>query len=137
SSVLRAYCPVLRRLRLYYFNRIIYIGRQNLVAPHKGDETMEMMTGGATLARTLRAAGVEEVFALHGGHLDAFLIACAEHGIRLTDTRHEASAGHAAEAYARATGRIGVAAVTAGPGFNQARTATANAHPGCMPGPFI
>jgi acetolactate synthase-1/2/3 large subunit len=97
----------------------------------------EMMTGGALLARTLKAAGVEEVFSLHGGHLDAFLIACADHGIRLTDTRHEASAGHAAEAYARSTGRIGVAAVTAGPGFTNAYTAIANAYLDRMPVLFI
>lgn len=98
---------------------------------------MDMMTGGALLARTLRAAGVEEAFSLHGGHLDAFLIACADHGIRLTDTRHEASAGHAAEAYARATGRIGVAVVTAGPGFTNAYTAMANAYLDRMPVLFI
>ncbi|MEJ0028798.1 MAG: thiamine pyrophosphate-binding protein [Rhizomicrobium sp.] len=98
---------------------------------------METITGGALLARTLRAAGVEEVFSLHGGHLDAFLIACAPNGIRLTDTRHEASAGHAAEAYARATGRIGVAAVTAGPGFTNAYTAMANAYLDRMPVLFI
>ncbi len=98
---------------------------------------MEPITGGALLARTLRAAGVQEVFSLHGGHLDAFLIACAENGIRLTDTRHEASAGHAAEAYARATGRIGVAAVTAGPGFTNAYTAIANAYLDRMPVLFI
>jgi acetolactate synthase-1/2/3 large subunit len=98
---------------------------------------MDMMTGGALLARTLQSAGVTEVFSLHGGHLDAFLIACADHGIRLTDTRHEASAGHAAEAYARATGRIGVAVVTAGPGFTNAYTAMANAYLDRMPVLFI
>lgn len=95
------------------------------------------MSGGELLAHTLSAAGVSEVFALHGGHLDAFLIACADHGIRLTDTRHEASAGHAAEAYARATGKIGVAAVTAGPGFTNAYTAIANAYLDRMPVLFI
>ncbi|WP_260581765.1 thiamine pyrophosphate-binding protein [Sphingopyxis sp. PET50] len=98
---------------------------------------MNQITGGALLARTLQAAGVEDVFSLHGGHLDAFLIACADHGIRLTDTRHEASAGHAAEAYARATGRIGVAVLTAGPGFTNAYTALANAYLDRMPVLFV
>jgi acetolactate synthase-1/2/3 large subunit len=98
---------------------------------------MNQMTGGALLARTLQAAGVDEVFSLHGGHLDAFLIACADHGIRLTDTRHEASAGHAAEAYARATGKIGVAVLTAGPGFTNAYTALANAYLDRMPVLFV
>lgn len=98
---------------------------------------MNQITGGALIARTLQVAGVEEVFSLHGGHLDAFLIACREHGIRLTDTRHEASAGHAAEAYARATGKIGVAVLTAGPGFTNAYTALANAWLDRMPVVFI
>lgn len=94
---------------------------------------MSQITGGALLARTLQIAGVGEVFTLHGGHLDAFLISCREHGIRLTDTRHEASAGHAAEAYARATGKIGVAVLTAGPGFTNAYTSLANAYLDRMP----
>jgi len=98
---------------------------------------MTQITGGALLARTLQVANVTEVFSLHGGHLDAFLIACAEYGIRLTDTRHEASAGHAAEAYARATGKIGVAVVTAGPGFTNAYTAMANAYLDRMPVLFV
>jgi acetolactate synthase-1/2/3 large subunit len=98
---------------------------------------MNQITGGALLARTLQAAGVDEVFSLHGGHLDAFLIACADHGIRLTDTRHEASAGHAAEAYARSTGKIGVAVLTAGPGFTNAYTALANAYLDRMPVLFV
>ena len=98
---------------------------------------MDQITGGALLARTLKEAGVTEVFSLHGGHLDAFLIACADHGLRLTDTRHEASAGHAAEGYARATGEIGVAVLTAGPGFTNAYTAMANAYLDRMPVLFI
>lgn len=98
---------------------------------------MAKMTGGQLLARTLQEAGVTEVFSLHGGHLDAFLVACSEFGIRLTDTRHEASAGHAAEAYARTTGGLGVAVVTAGPGFTNAYTAIANAYLDRMPVLFV
>lgn len=97
----------------------------------------ERVSGGELLARTLRKAGVSEVFSLHGGHLDAFLVACADNEIRLTDTRHEASAGHAAEAYARASGKIGVCVVTAGPGFTNAYTAMANAFLDRMPVLFI
>ena len=98
---------------------------------------MKNPTGGELLAKTLQAAGVSEVFSLHGGHLDSFLIACRDYGIRLTDTRHEASAGHAAEAYARATGKIGVAVVTAGPGFTNAYTAMVNAYLDRMPVLFV
>src|SRR5439155_21176001 len=69
------------------------------------------LSGVSLLVRGLVDAGVEEVFTLHGGHLDAFYAACVDSGLRLTDTRHEASAGHAAEAYARLSGRAGVCVV--------------------------
>jgi acetolactate synthase-1/2/3 large subunit len=80
---------------------------------------------------------VTEVFTLHGGHLDSFLVACPSEGIRLTDTRHEATAGHAAEAYARATSNIGVAVITAGPGFANALTAMVDAWLDAVPVLFI
>lgn len=53
----------------------------------------EEKTGGTVIAQTLAQLGVRDVFALHGGHLDAFLVACPDEGIRLIDFRHEASAG--------------------------------------------
>ena len=98
---------------------------------------MKTINGGAVLARTMSALGVKEVFALHGGHLDSFLVACAGEGIRLTDTRHEATAGYAAEAYARATGGIGVCVVTAGPGFSNAMTPMVDAWLDATPVLFI
>ena len=99
---------------------------------------MSERSGGALLAESLATLGVEHVFALHGGHLDAFLVACPDHGIKLVDTRHEASAGHAAEAYARATGgRIGVAVITAGPGFTNGLTPMVSAYLDALPVLFI
>jgi acetolactate synthase-1/2/3 large subunit len=98
---------------------------------------VERINGGAVLAKTLRALGVREVFALHGGHLDSFLVACAGEDLRLTDTRHEATAGYAAEAYARATGEIGVCAITAGPGFSNGLTAMVDAYLDANPVLFI
>lgn len=93
---------------------------------------------GEMVAATLAGLGVTEVFALHGSHLDPLYMACEEFGIRLTDTRHEASAGHAADAYARASnGRLGVCAVTAGPGFTNALTAITNAWLDRVPVLFI
>ncbi len=50
-------------------------------------------TGGELLARSLKAAGVSHVFALHGGHLEAFYRGCLNHGIELVDFRHEAVRG--------------------------------------------
>jgi acetolactate synthase I/II/III large subunit len=99
---------------------------------------MSEITGGALLAETLHTLGVRDVFTLHGGHLDTFLVACPGVGIRLIDMRHEASAGHAAEAYARLKpGQVGVAVVTAGPGFTNAITAMANAFLNGVPTLFI
>ncbi len=93
--------------------------------------------GGQLLARTLKGAGVEQVFALHGGHLEALLKGCIEEGITLTDFRHESAAGHAADAYARATGKLGVCVVTAGPGFTNAISAMVNAQLDGSPVLFI
>ena len=87
----------------------------------------ERLVGGQILAKTLKTAGVRQAFALHGGHLEALLKGCVEEGIALTDFRHESAAGHAADAFARATGELGVCIVTAGPGFTNAISAMANA----------
>src|SRR3569833_2425554 len=93
---------------------------------------------GAPAAAALAGLGVTEVFAMHGSHLDPHYMACEEFGIRLTDTRHEASAGHAADAYARASnGKLGVCAVTAGPGVTNALTAITNAYLDRIPTLFI
>ncbi|MFZ1488926.1 MAG: thiamine pyrophosphate-binding protein, partial [Ilumatobacteraceae bacterium] len=89
--------------------------------------------GGELLVDTLQRAGIDTLFTLHGGHLDAILQAAAEGGMRLVDTRHEQAAGHAADGWARTTGRPGVAVVTAGPGFTDCVTAIANAHLDAVP----
>jgi len=85
------------------------------------------------LVRALEREGVHEVFALHGGHLDAIFKACREHDLRVIDTRHEQAAAHMADGWARATGRPGVAMVTAGPGVTDAVTGVANAYLDAIP----
>jgi acetolactate synthase-1/2/3 large subunit len=86
------------------------------------------MRGGTLAAEWLKAQGVTDVFALCGEHILPFLDGCEESGIRVIGTRHEQSAVLAAEAYARVTGRPGVAAVTAGPGVTNAMTGLAVAN---------
>ncbi|MGH2828998.1 MAG: thiamine pyrophosphate-binding protein, partial [Actinomycetota bacterium] len=78
--------------------------------------------GGRLAAAALREAGVGTIFALSGGHILGLLDGCLDEGIRVIDTRHEGAAALAAEGWALATGRPGVAAVTAGPGFANALT---------------
>jgi acetolactate synthase I/II/III large subunit len=89
---------------------------------------MTMVTGGELLVRTLEKAGVRRIFGLHGAHLETIFQACLDHGIPVLDTRHEVAAGHAAEGYARATRTLGVAMITAGPGFTNVITSLANAY---------
>ena len=75
----------------------------------------------------LRAEGVEVVFGLRGGAnlptYDAFVDA----GIRHILVRHEAGGGHAAEGYAKASGRVGVVFATSGPGATNIITPLADA----------
>lgn len=87
----------------------------------------DSLNGGGWAAWALREAGVEVVFALHGGHLDPFFTGCRRFGIDLVDCRHEAAAVNAADGYARSTGRVGVAAVTSGPGLFNAVAGISNA----------
>jgi acetolactate synthase-1/2/3 large subunit len=88
---------------------------------------MARIHGGRVVARALRNEGVDALFALTGGHILPVLDGCVEEGIRVIDLRHEQAVAHAAEAYGRLTGRLGVAAVTAGPGVTDAVTGVANA----------
>ena len=85
----------------------------------------------------LKAEGVDVVFGLPGGAnlptYDAFYDA----GIRHVLVRHEAGAGHAAEGYAKATGKVGVALATSGPGATNLVTPIADAMMDSVPVVFI
>ena len=74
------------------------------------------MTGAQAVVRALERAEVEVVFGLPGVHNLALWRALAESPVRLVGVRHEQAAAYAADGYARATGRVGVALVTTGPG---------------------
>ena len=86
------------------------------------------MLGGRIVAAWLKAQGVDKVFALSGEHILPVFDGCAEEGIEVIATRHEQGAVLAAEAYARVTGRPGIAFVTAGPGVTNAVTGLAVAN---------
>ena len=89
------------------------------------------------LMECLRAEGVDVVFGIPGGaHLptyDAFVDA----GIRHILVRHEAGGGHAAAGYAKATGRVGVALATSGPGATNLVTPIMDAMMDSVPTVFI
>jgi len=76
--------------------------------------------GADILAATLRKAGVSTVFSLSGNQIMPVYDAAIDHELRLIHTRHEAGAVFMAEGWAQASGQIGVALVTAAPGFANA-----------------
>ena len=67
----------------------------------------------------LKAEGVEHVFGIPGGANLPTYDALYDAGIRHVQCRHEQGAGHAAEGYAKASGKVGVALATSGPGRHQ------------------
>ena len=94
---------------------------------------MGYMHGGRVVARALKNEGVTHLFTLCGGHIQAIYDGCLDEDIRVVDVRHEQTAAHAADGWARATGQPGVAAVTAGPGVTDAVTAVASAYRAGVP----
>jgi len=84
--------------------------------------------GGHLLAECLQREGIEVVFTLCGNHVLPAYEGFHDAGIRLVDTRTEAGAVMAADAYARATRLPAVALVTGGPGHTNALTGLATAH---------
>src|SRR6185503_15682518 len=84
-------------------------------------------TGAQLLVAGLEAAGVDVVFGLPGVHNLAAWEALRESPIRLIGVRHEQAAVYAADGFARATGQLGVALVTTGPGAANTLAATGEA----------
>ena len=72
--------------------------------------------GGDVALAALRAAGVEEMFTLSGGHVFPLYDAAVKEKVRIVDVRHEQTAVFAAEGTAKLTRRPGLAVLTAGPG---------------------
>ncbi|QUQ62438.1 thiamine pyrophosphate-binding protein [Kutzneria sp. CA-103260] len=85
------------------------------------------ISGGHLVAKALRAEGIDTIFTLCGGHIIDIYDGCVDEGIEVIDVRHEQVAAHAADGYARVTGKPGCAVVTAGPGTTDAVTGVANA----------
>ncbi|XP_072182108.1 2-hydroxyacyl-CoA lyase 2-like [Diadema setosum] len=83
--------------------------------------------GGELVAEVLKSHGIKFLFTLCGGHISPVNVAADKLGIRVVDTRHEATAVFAADAVARLSGVVGAAIVTAGPGLTNTITAVKNA----------
>jgi acetolactate synthase-1/2/3 large subunit len=86
-----------------------------------------IISGGHLVAKALKAEGVDTIFTLCGGHIIDIYDGCIDEGIRIVDVRHEQTAAHAADGYARQTGKLGCVVTTAGPGCTNAVTGVATA----------
>ncbi|HRC70971.1 MAG TPA: acetolactate synthase 3 large subunit [Candidatus Competibacter sp.] len=95
---------------------------------------MELMTGAEILIRCLKEEGVEYLFGYPGGavlHIyDAIYV---QDDVKHVLVRHEQAAAHAADGYARASGKTGVVLVTSGPGVTNAVTGIATAYMDSIP----
>jgi acetolactate synthase I/II/III large subunit len=94
----------------------------------------QQVTGAQALVKSLEHLGVETVFGIPGGAiLPAYDPLMDSTSVRHVLVRHEQGAGHAAEGYAAATGRVGVCMATSGPGATNLVTPLADAYMDSMP----
>lgn len=94
-----------------------------------------VLTGSGAILKSLEILGIKDVFGLPGGAIMPFydeLMGAAD-SVRHILVRHEQGAGHAAEGYAAASGRLGVAIATSGPGATNLVTAIADAYMDSVP----
>lgn len=93
-----------------------------------------LMRGANLLIESLKHEDVEHIFGVQGGAAMPIFDALYEaKGIQLITMRHEQGAAHAADGYARATGKVGVALATSGPGATNLVTGIATAHMDSIP----
>ena len=81
-----------------------------------------VVSGPHLVAKALKNEGVETIFTLCGGHISDIYDSCVDEEIRIIDVRHESVAAHAADGYARQTGKLGCVVTTAGHGCTNAVT---------------
>ena len=93
----------------------------------------EEITGAQSLITSLEAAGVDHIFGIPGGAILPAYDPLMDSTIRHILVRHEQGAGHAAQGYAAATGRVGVCMATSGPGATNLVTPIADAHMDSVP----
>jgi acetolactate synthase I/II/III large subunit len=104
------------------------------VSQDPGGDATEELTGAQSLVRSLEHVGADTVFGIPGGAiLPAYDPLFDSPNVRHILVRHEQGAGHAAEGYAMATGKVGVCMATSGPGATNLVTPIADAHMDSVP----
>jgi acetolactate synthase-1/2/3 large subunit len=107
---------------------------QTPAPPAKRGDAPPILTGSGQVLASLEKLGITDVFGLPGGAIMPFYDELmASTTVRHILVRHEQGAGHAAEGYAAASGRVGVAIATSGPGATNLVTAIADAHMDSVP----
>ncbi|MBN1793502.1 MAG: biosynthetic-type acetolactate synthase large subunit [Candidatus Omnitrophica bacterium] len=94
---------------------------------------MKKMTGAHILVESLLKEGVEVMFGYPGGSVLPFFDVLMDAPLRHVLMRHEQAAAHAADSYARVTGKVGVCVATSGPGATNLVTGIANAYMDSIP----
>lgn len=94
---------------------------------------MAKITGAQMIIKCLKEEGVEVIFGYPGGKVIPLYDALFDSDIRHILVRHEQGAAHAADGYARVTGKTGVCVATSGPGATNLVTGIANAHMDSIP----
>ena len=94
---------------------------------------MSEITGAQSLVTSMEAAGVEHVFGIPGGAILPAYDPLMDSSMRHILVRHEQGAGHAAQGYAAATGKVGVCMATSGPGATNLVTPIADAYMDSVP----
>ncbi|MGH3346782.1 MAG: thiamine pyrophosphate-binding protein, partial [Nocardioides sp.] len=89
---------------------------------------MSEMTGAKSLITALEAAGADTIFGIPGGAILPAYDPLMDSSIRHILVRHEQGAGHAAQGYASASGKVGVCMATSGPGATNLVTPIADAY---------
>ena len=98
------------------------------------NDRADELTGAQSLVRSLERVGADVVFGIPGGAiLPAYDPLFDSEKVRHILVRHEQGAGHAAEGYAMATGKVGVCMATSGPGATNLVTPIADAHMDSVP----
>ena len=99
----------------------------------KPGQRADALRGAQLLVKALQAEGVDVLFGYPGGaNLEIFDV-LPEFGLRCVRTEHEQGAAHAAQGYARASGKVGVCLATSGPGATNLVTGIADAHSDSTP----
>ncbi|MGO1956520.1 acetolactate synthase large subunit [Microbacterium sp.] len=102
--------------------------------PARSSAQAPVLTGAEAVVRSLELLGADDVFGLPGGAiLPAYDALMSANSLNHILVRHEQGAGHAAEGYASASGKVGVAIATSGPGATNLVTAIADAHMDSVP----